>query len=70
MFWQKKIFFLVLSRATSFEFLAPCQNLEKTNDPVPRKHQGRGKDGQTVLCRIRRATAAGPINFVIEGLAE
>ena len=28
---------LALSEATSYGFLAPCQNLEKTNDPIPRK---------------------------------
>ena len=30
---------LALSRTTSYGFLAPCQNLEETNDAIPRKHQ-------------------------------
>ena len=33
------------SHATSYGYLAPCQNLEKTNDPVPRKCWNRRKDG-------------------------
>ena len=32
-FFQK----IRLSRVTSDGFLNPCQNLEKTNDPIPRK---------------------------------
>ena len=36
----------VLSRTTSYWFLAPCQNLEKTNDAIPRKHPDRWKDGR------------------------
>ena len=28
---------LALSCTTSYEFLAPCQNLEKTNDKIPSK---------------------------------
>ena len=48
-----KIFFPenpALSRTTSYGFLASCQNLEKTNDTIPRKHPDRqnGKtDGRT-----------------------
>ena len=36
-FEAKKCFFqkIWLSQANPFRFLAPCQNLEKTNDPVP-----------------------------------
>ena len=40
-----------LLRTTSYSFLAPCQNLEKTNDTIPRKQpdrqKDRRKDGQT-----------------------
>ena len=32
-----------LSRTTSYGFLAPCQNSEKTNDTIPRKRL----DGRT-----------------------
>ena len=32
---------------TSHRFLAPCQNLEKTNDAIPRKRPDRWKDGRT-----------------------
>ena len=42
-FWGHKKFFskknLALSRNTSCGFLTLCQNLEKTNDQVPRKPQ-------------------------------
>ena len=33
-----------LLRTTSYGFLAPCQNLEKTNDAVPRKRLDRRQD--------------------------
>ena len=56
----------VLSRTTSYGFLAPCQNLEKTNDTIPRKHpdgQKDGqKDGQTLFYRTLSATAGGSIS--------
>ena len=44
-FWGKKIFSenLALSRTTSYGFLAPCQNLEKTNDKIPRKCRAEGQ---------------------------
>ena len=57
-----------LSRTTSYGFLAPCQNLEKTNDTIPRKRpdkwkdgrtEGR-KDGQTLFHRTLPTTAGGP----------
>ena len=35
-----------LSRATSYQFLAPCQNLEKTNDTIPRKRPDGRTDGR------------------------
>ena len=71
-FGAKEVFLKrpVLSHTTSFEFLATCQNLEKTNDPIPRKHPDRGKDGQTPFCRTIQATVAGPVNIVNEILAE
>ena len=37
---------LALSCTTSYGFLAPCQNLEKTNDAIPRKCPERWKDGR------------------------
>ena len=36
-----------LSRTTSHEILAPCKNLEKINDTIPRKRLDRRKDGRT-----------------------
>ena len=47
-FWGKKIFlaYMALSCTTSYGFLAPCQNLEKTNDAIPRKCLDRQKDGR------------------------
>ena len=58
----------VLSRTTSYGFLAPCQNLEKTNDTIPRKRPDRmtegwkdgWKDGQTLFHRTLPATAGCP----------
>ena len=35
-----------LSQVTSYRFLAPCQNLEKTNDTIPRKRPEKPKDGR------------------------
>ena len=48
-FEVKKIFLenLALSHATSYGFLAPCQNLEKVNDTIQRKCPDRWKDGRT-----------------------
>ena len=52
-FWGKKIFlaYMALSCTTSYGFLAPCQNLEKTNDAIPRKcpdkRKGRWNVGRT-----------------------
>ena len=37
----------VLSRTTSYVFLAPSQNLEKTNDLIPREHPDRHIDRRT-----------------------
>ena len=53
-----------LSHPTSYEYLASCQNLEKTNDTITRKCLGRRKerwkDGQTVFHRTLVANARGP----------
>ena len=35
------------SHTALYEFLASCQNLEKTNDTIPRKRPDRRKDGRT-----------------------
>ena len=47
----KKIFMenLALSRTTSYGFLEQCQNVEKVNNTIQRKHPGRQKDGRTDL---------------------
>ena len=60
-----KHFFLknpALSRTTSYGFLVPCQNLEKTNNPIPRKRPDRWKDGRTktLFYRTLSATTGGP----------
>ena len=34
------------SRTTSYGFLAPYQNLEKTNNTIPRKRPDRRRDGR------------------------
>ena len=75
----KKIFLknLTLSHTTSYGFLAPCQNLEKANDTIQRKHLDRRKDklteewkdrhkdermdGQTLFYRTLPANTGGPI---------
>ena len=46
-----------LSRTSSYGFLGPCQNLQKTNETIPRKRldkqKDRGTDGRTDrLCFI------------------
>ena len=48
-FWGQKGFFwwIWLSRKTSYGFLAPCQNLDKTNDPIPRNQSDKRKDRMT-----------------------
>ena len=49
-FWGQKVFFPenpAPSRTTSYRFLAPCQNLKKTNNTISRKRQVRRKDGRT-----------------------
>ena len=64
-----KIFFPenpVLSRTTPYEFLAPCQNLEKINDTIPRKCLDRQKDGQILFHRTLPATARGPIKGALK----
>ena len=72
-FGANKIFLenLVLSRTTSYGFLAPCQKLEKANDTIQRKHPDRQKDGrterrkdgQTLFYWTLPATAGGPISL-------
>ena len=53
-----------LSCATSYRFLASCQNLEKNNDTIPRqrsdRQKERRKDGQTLFYRTLPANARGP----------
>ena len=64
-FWGKNFFQKIgLSyNTTSFGLLASCQNSEKSNDPIPRKHPARQvveeEDGQTLFHRILLAIAGG-----------
>ena len=51
---------LPLPHVTSYGFLASCQNLEKTNDTIPRKRPDRRKGGQALFYRTLPATAASP----------
>ena len=74
-FWDKKLFLEnpALSCTTSYGFLAPYQNLEKTYDTIPKKHLDRRKgrqkerrkdgqkDRQTLFYRTLPATAGRPI---------
>ena len=62
---QKKFSWKIwLSRTTSYGFLAWCQNLEKVNDTIQRKHPDRWKDGwkdgQTLFYRTLLALAGAP----------
>ena len=75
-FGAKKIFLenQTLSCTTSYGFLATCQNLEKVNDTIQRKHPDRWmegqterrtdgrKDGQILFSRTLPTTAGGPIS--------
>ena len=45
----------------SHGILAPYQNLEKTNDTIPRKRPDRQKDGQTLFYRTLPATTGAPM---------
>ena len=53
-----------LPRTTSHGSLALCQNLEKTNDTIPRKRsdrqKDRQKDGETLFYRTLPANTGGP----------
>ena len=51
-----------LSRTTSNGILAPCQNLEKINDTIPKKRRDRRKDRQTLFHRTLPATPGAPKN--------
>ena len=45
-FWGKKNFSRKSGSVTiSYGFPAPCQNAEKTNDTIPRKHLDRKTEG-------------------------
>ena len=48
-FRAKKIFLEnpAPSHTTSYEFLAPCKNLEKVNDAIQRKHPHKRMEGKT-----------------------
>ena len=71
-----KIFFkenAALSRSNLYRYLASCQNLENTNDRIPRKRpdiwkdgrtKGR-KDGQALFYKVLPATAGGPIKEIL-----
>ena len=64
---QKKTFpeNLALSHTTLNVILAPCQNLEKINATIPRKHPDRQKGRQTLFYRTILVTAWGPINDMV-----
>ena len=67
-----KFYFLenpALSRTTSYGFLASCQNLEKTNDTIPRKCPDRWKDGrkdqQTLFHRTLQVNDRGSKSYTV-----
>ena len=61
---------MVLWCTKLFGFLALSQNLEKTIDPIPRKHPDTGKDGENAFCRAHPGTNAGTINIANKRLSE
>ena len=76
-FWGKKFFLENPALSCTTGFLVSCQNLEKTNDTIPRKRLDRRaegqkdgrKDRQTLLHRTLPANAGGPIKkFNNEGV--
>ena len=50
---------------TSYGFLAPCQNLEKVNDTIQRKHSDRRKKAETLFYRTLLAITRGPKSFFL-----
>ena len=52
---------------TSYEFLAPCQNSEKSNDPIPKtlRQMAGEKDRQTLFHRTLWAIAEGPTSTAV-----
>ena len=46
-FGDKKFFSGKSGSVTQYGFLAPCQNLEKTNNKIPRKRPDRETEGRT-----------------------
>ena len=64
-FWGRFFFFnkIRIYHAQLHVFLAPFQNLEKTDDTIPRKRQDRRKDGkrdgQTLFYRTFAVTIGG-----------
>ena len=63
---------MALWRITLYEFRAPCQNSEKTNDTIPWKRPDRGtekktderKDGHTLFCGTLPGTAGVQKEFM------
>ena len=52
-----------VTHTTSYGFLASCQNLEKINDPIPKKapkQMEEWKDGQILFYRTPQAIVGGP----------
>ena len=49
----------VLSHTSLYGFLIPCQNLDKTTDPIPRKRLDKRTEGQTLFYRTFWGTAGG-----------
>ena len=69
-FWAKCFFWKIwLSHTTSYGFLASCQNLEKTNDTIPRKCPDRWKDGrkdqQTLFYRTLQVNNRGSKSYTV-----
>ena len=60
-FWAKIFFWKIQLSRTSYGFLAPCQNLVRTNGTIPRKCLDKWKDEQTLFYRTLPVTAGGPV---------
>ena len=60
-FGQNFFFWKIQLSRTSYGFLAPCQNLVRTNGTIPRKCLDKWKDEQTLFYRTLPVTAGGPV---------
>ena len=59
--FRGKNVFSVKCGSVTLNFIAPCQNLEKTDDTIPRNRPDRRRDRQKDVGQTLLATTGGPI---------